>query len=163
MSEPIGRLDEWVAILRNVVHVNSPELLDLFDIYAAEAKFGREFIAHNLEKLRFNASILEIGAGSLILSSQLTREGCKVTALEPIGLGFSHFEQLREIVLQQAQEHNCLPILLKIPAEQLEIKEQFDFAFSINVMEHVGDVNQVIKRVAASLKEGSSYKFTCPN
>lgn len=156
-------LKEWVAILRETISVSSPELLQLFDIYATEAKFGREFIADRLENLSFNASVLEVGAGSLILSSQLVREGYQVTALEPIGGGFSHFEKLRQLVLQQALAYKCLPKLLEIPAEHLEVSEQFDFAFSINVMEHVSNVNQVIKTVGNSLKDGACYKFTCPN
>ncbi|MFN7976738.1 MAG: class I SAM-dependent methyltransferase [Vicinamibacterales bacterium] len=39
----------------------------------------------------------------------------------------------------------------------------FDLAFSINVMEHVGDPEAVLPRVVASLRPGGRYHFVCPN
>ena len=63
-----------------------------------------------------------------------------MTAVEPVGRGFSHFDRLRKIVLDYASEGGFAPTLFTIPAEDLEFASEFDYAFSINVMEHVGDV-----------------------
>ena len=60
---------------------NHPEMLSVFEIYAAEAMFGRRYISAEIDRLRPEAKILEIGAGSFLLSCQLVREGFKVTAL----------------------------------------------------------------------------------
>jgi 2-polyprenyl-3-methyl-5-hydroxy-6-metoxy-1,4-benzoquinol methylase len=104
-----------------------------------------------------------VGAGSMILSCQLAMEGFAVTALEPTGDGFSHFSKLRSIVLEQASKIGDMPKMLLLPAEELVDKNQYDFAFSINVMEHVENVACVVDRVAKSLHPAAVYHFTCPN
>lgn len=154
---------EWLAELRTSFNNTKPELLSLFETYAAEAIFGRSYIASELASLPSGAKILEIGAGSLLLSCQLCREGFQVTALEPIGIGFSHFKQMRQIVIDRAATLGCLPRNLNISAETLTEKNTFDFAFSVNVMEHVDDISQVITNVSRSLKVGAAYRFTAPN
>ncbi len=156
-------IDIWLNNLRAKVLERLPELIDMFDTYAGEARFGRAYIEPNLQQLEAGSSILEIGAGSLILSTQLVREGFKVTALEPIGEGFSHFEQLRALVMEEAATNGFATEMLVIPAEALAIQDRFSFAFSINVMEHVEDVGAVINRVCESLNATGSYRFTCPN
>lgn len=156
-------MDIWLDRLRIKVGHAAPELLELFNTYAGEARFGRSYIESNLQQLAQDAHVLEVGAGALILSSQLVREGYHVTALEPTGEGFSHFDRLRELVVEQAIEDECMPQLLEVPAESLKIKNKFNFAFSINVMEHVGDVEVVIDKVSQSLTSQGVYRFTCPN
>jgi SAM-dependent methyltransferase len=156
-------IDWLLADMRQYFNDKQPSLLALFDIYAEEAAFGRRYIASDLGSLPLGAKILEVGAGSLLLSCQLIREGFQVTALEPIGIGFSHFEQMRQIVLARAATLECLPKTLNINAEALTESDLFDYVFSINVMEHVEDISLVIARIAKSLKPGASYRFTCPN
>jgi len=156
-------IEVWLERLLARVGSNQPELLEMFDTYAGEARFGRSYIEPNLQQLKENAHILEVGAGALILSTQLVREGFEVTALEPTGEGFSHFDRLRELVLEEATCCGCAPELLEIPAEGLAVKDKFDFAFSINVMEHVQEVETVIDRVCDSLNAQGEYRFTCPN
>jgi hypothetical protein len=156
-------IEVWLERLRARVSSNQPELLELYNTYAGEARFGRAYIEPNLQQLKDGAHLLEVGAGALILSTQLVREGFKVTALEPTGEGFSHFDRLRELVMEEATSCGCTPELLAIPAEALAIKGRFHFAFSINVMEHVGDVETVIHRVCESLDSEGEYRFTCPN
>jgi 2-polyprenyl-3-methyl-5-hydroxy-6-metoxy-1,4-benzoquinol methylase len=156
-------IDLWIDSLRSEVKKINPELNAIFETYAAEAKFGRLFIDDNLKQLSKGAYLLEVGAGAMILSCQLVAEGFNVSALEPAGEGFSHLSMLRELVLKKADELNCSPQLCSYPAEKLLKQEEFDFAFSINVMEHVRDVEQVIGNVVRALKVGSFYRFTCPN
>ncbi|MCI5224150.1 MAG: methyltransferase domain-containing protein [Candidatus Electrothrix sp. AR4] len=91
------------------------------------------------------------------------REGFKVTALEPTGVGFSHFDRMRAVVAETARAQGVYPTLLDISAEMLAVKNQFDYAFSINVMEHVDDVERVLKRIGTSLCVDATYRFTCPN
>lgn len=156
-------MQPWLDEVRVSVADKSPELLSLFDTYSAEAAFGWSYIHQDIEKLRPHARILEVGAGALLLSCQLKRQGFDVTALEPTGEGFSHFSSLRQIVLRHARATDCVPSLLEFPAESLVENERFDYAFSINVMEHVADVPRVLERVGASLAPGAIYRFTCAN
>jgi len=159
----LATIDEWLNTLRIHLSQMEPALQDIFETYAAEAKFGRSFIDADLKKLQVGASILEVGAGSMILSCQLAMEGYAVTALEPTGDGFSHFSKLRLIVLEQASKIGDIPKMLLLPAEELVDKNQYDFAFSINVMEHVENVARVVDRIAESLHPAGVYHFTCPN
>ncbi|MDD2834165.1 MAG: methyltransferase domain-containing protein [Methylotenera sp.] len=156
-------IEDWLAQLRLKILSSAPNLIEIFDLYASEAKFGRNYIATELDKLAPNAEVLEVGAGSLILSTQLVREGFKLTALEPTGSGFSHFNQLREIVISEARLSGCMPNLIEVSAESLDISNYFDFAFSVNVMEHVNDIELTLIKVMQSIKVGGEYKFTCPN
>jgi SAM-dependent methyltransferase len=93
----------------------------------------------------------------------LVQEGFEVTGLEPIGTGFSHFERMRQIILARATTLGCLPQIINLTAEAITEKNSFEYAFSINVMEHVNDVERVLANVADSLKVGAIYRFTCPN
>ncbi len=153
----------WLVEVRSQFVNAAPELLPLFDTYAAEALFGRRYIDSDLECLRRGARVLEVGAGSLLLSCQLMREGFEVTALEPIGDGFSHFDQMRQMVLDKARSLGCCPAILDRPAEEFAVVNRFDYAFSVNVMEHVNDVARVLEAVGKGLNVGASYRFTCPN
>lgn len=156
-------MDAWLALMRSKFVETAPDLLALFETYAAEAKFGRLFIDADLKRLRPSARVLEVGAGSLLLSCQLVREGFDVTALEPVGEGFRHFDRMRSVVWEVADSEGCAPKILDRTAEALDAVECFDFAFSINVMEHVNDVKVVLDKVGHSLTVGGVYHFTCPN
>lgn len=138
-------------------------LLTLFDIYANEAVFGREWLDEDLRNLPAGSEVLEIGAGMMLLACQLVREGYVVTALEPVGEGFSHFHHLQQYVLEYATAHGFAPAILPCPGEELAQKNHYAFAYSLNVMEHVTDVSAVIERVYAALAPGGEYHFLCPN
>lgn len=162
-TEQTTALARWLAEVRDHFVTVATELLPLFDIYAAEALFGRCYIDADLKLLCPGAKVLEVGAGSLLLSCQLMREGFDVTALEPTGDGFTHFHQMREMVLNKARFQKCCPTILDLPAEKLDMVNRYDYAFSVNVMEHVDDVAMVLDAVGKSLADGASYRFTCPN
>ena len=156
-------IEWWLADVRaNFVNVE-PKLLPLFDTYAAEAMFGWHYIASDLECLHPGAKVLEVGAGSLLLSCQLVREGFQVSGLEPTGIGFSHFEQMRRLILRRAAILGYLPQVLDSAAEAFAESNSYDYAFSVNVMEHVEDVASVMTNVGRSLTAGASYRFSCPN
>jgi hypothetical protein len=85
-------IERWLPEVRSQFVDVVPELLPLFDTYVAEALFGRRYIDSDLEGLRPGAKVLEVGAGSLLLSCQLMGEGFDATALEPTGEGFYCFD-----------------------------------------------------------------------
>ena len=152
-----------LAELSGCVGRDHPHLVDLFATYAREALFGRAWIDENLQRLHPGSTILEVGAGSMLLSCQLCREGFDVTAVEPVGEGFSSFAELQELVLNYMKERGIAPNLLPVAIEALVTDRKFDFAYSINVMEHVEDVPEALSRVVATLVPGGEYRFTCPN
>ena len=156
-------INQLIKDIRNQIQLNHTELMDIFEVYAAEAVFGREVIDADLKLLPASASLLEVGAGSLMLSCQLLREGFQITALEPFGDGFSHFKSLQKVVLSVATKAGLQLSIINSPAEQLDVPATFDYAFSINVMEHVANEKQVITNVLKALKIGAKYRFICPN
>jgi len=137
--------------------------LSLFDTFANEAVVAREWLSASLDDMPKDSEVLDVGAGLMLLSCQLQREGFQVTALEPIGSGFSLFLELQRHVRLFADQKGFCPEILPISVESLDIHGKFDFAFSFNVMEHVANVESAVSRVHASLKPGSEFRFYCPN
>jgi len=162
-AENLTSINMWLAELREYFISTEPDILYLFDTYADEALYGRNYIASDLKHLHPGARVLEVGAGSLLLSSQLVREGFDVTAIEPFGHGFSHFIRMQQLILKKSAASGCLPNCLSMMAEDFSEHNSYDFAFSINSMEHVYDIERVIVNIKNSLHLGANYHFTCPN
>lgn len=146
-----------------IVNKDSPHLRALFRIFSQEARSSRIWLESNLNSLSKDVPILEVGAGLMLLSCQLRREGFLVASIEPVSEGFSEFSELQGIILAYAKENNCMPTIIPIPVEDMNLTNEFAFAFSVNVMEHVSDVNLALKNIVNSLKPGAEYRFTCPN
>lgn len=149
--------------IMDIVQHKAPHLEELFNVFAQEACTGRAWLAENLACLTHGARILEVGAGLMLLSCQLTKEGFAVSSLEPLGDGFSSFIELQKIVLAYAEKNNIMPMVIPIAVEQLTLENEFDFAFSINVMEHVSDVSIALERTIHAIRPGAEYRFICPN
>lgn len=149
--------------LHKIVIQSAPHLLSLFQVFAQEARFGRDWLSPNLNKLQPGAAILEVGSGLMLLSCQLVKEGYLVTAIEPIGEGFSDFHELQKIVLNYAEDHDIAPKYLRIPVEEFFQENAFDFAFSINVMEHIQNISMALMNISKAIRPGGKYRFTCPN
>jgi SAM-dependent methyltransferase len=149
--------------VRNIVRRDAPHLEGLLDIFAQEARVGREWLTPSLNRLALGAVILEVGAGLMLLSCQLAKEGFRVVALEPVGEGFSSFSELQKLVLAYAEKQGIAPDVLPIPVEQLDQESRFDFAYSINVMEHVGNFAVALETVGRAIRPGSEYRFICAN
>lgn len=153
-------MDAYFARMRSAVAAQQPAMLPLFDTMAGEARFARQWLAADLTALPNGAAILEVGGGTFLLGCLLAEEGFAVTSIEPVGDGFGEFAVLAKLILHEARKQ---PTLAACRAEDFASDVRFDFAFSVNVMEHVDDVGVVIDRVIAVLNPGASYRFFCPN
>jgi hypothetical protein len=156
-------LETMLAELLQVVHIEAPHLESLFDVFANEARFGWRWLQEDLKELSKGSNVLEVGAGLMLLSCQLVRAGFKVTAVEPFGEGFSVFSSLQLLILKYAKEKGYLPTIISLPIEALTINNTFNFAYSVNVMEHVEDVPLAICNITHALVPGASYRFICAN
>ena len=155
--------ERWLQDFERHARVIAPDLGDVLNDYIGEAHFGAEIIDAEMSQLPRGARVLEVGAGMLLLSCALRSAGYHVSAVEPVGIGFSHIDRLRELVWNYAADRGCCPEVRPIKAEQLVADAEFDFAFSMNVMEHVDDVPVVLRRVLSALRPGATYRFVCPN
>ena len=153
-------MEEFLARIRSHLDAHAPELRQLFDTMAAEARFAHDWLGEDLARLPTNAALLEVGGGVFLLSCQLAAQGFAITAIEPTGEGFDAFRQLGEIVLELAA---VKPTITTCKAEDFISDKRFDLAFSLNVMEHIELPDEAIARVSEVLKPGASYRFLCPN
>ncbi|MGI9350696.1 MAG: class I SAM-dependent methyltransferase [Rhizobiaceae bacterium] len=131
------------------------------DTYFSEMRFGYSFLNEHLPagKLR----ILEVGAGLGLLSIYLHKHGHDVVALEPAGLSFGLFAVTKNLIWNG--EKATLPDLLEKTAEQLDQESdgEFDFIFSINVMEHIEDIDMATDAILSVLKCSGICVNSCPN
>ncbi len=155
--------EPWLEGIERHARAIAPDLGDVLTDYIGEARFGAVIIDAEMGQLPRGSRVLEVGAGMLLLSCALQSAGYQVSAVEPVGIGFSHINRLRQIVWDYAIDRGCCPQLLSIKAEQIVADAEFDFAFSMNVMEHVDDVPLVLGRVVRALRPGAAYRFVCPN
>ena len=132
-------------------------------VYGNEAIQARYYLDEDLLNLQVGAPVLEIGAGVFALAGQLAREGFNVTALEPVGVGFDAISALGDLVLEALLEDGIGLTVRRHRAEEYDASAAFDFAYSINVLEHVDDVEEVLSRALNALRPGASLRFRCPN
>src|SRR5262249_30875587 len=138
-------IDEFFDRIRTHLDARAPSLLPLFDTMAGGAKFAHDWLSEDLARLPVDAALLGVGGGVFLLSCQLAAEGFAITAIEPTGQGFGEFKQLGDIVLELAA---VKPIIAPCKAEDFVSDERFDFAFSLNVMEHIDLPSEAIARVS---------------
>jgi SAM-dependent methyltransferase len=156
-------VDEFLAPVRQHLDAHAPHLRPLFDVMAGEARFARSWLDDDLRGLPPGAAILEIGAGAFLLTYELAREGFVVTAVEPTGAGFGAFEELGNLVLTLAARDGVAPTVVRCKAEEFRSDALFEFAFSVNVMEHIEAPSVAIERISGTLSPRGSYRFLCPN
>jgi SAM-dependent methyltransferase len=156
-------IDAWLAAVAGHVAASAPDLAPLLAAYADEARFGAAIAAADLAVVPRGGRVLEIGAGPMLLAGGLAAAGYRVTAVEPAGPGFGHLDRLRELVTGLAARDSLPLESVRLPAERLTARDTYDYAVSINVMEHVADVAAVLRAVYAALAPGAAYRFVCPN
>jgi 2-polyprenyl-3-methyl-5-hydroxy-6-metoxy-1,4-benzoquinol methylase len=140
-----------------------PELLSLFLTYQNEAVAARKLLHNSLIHLDSGAQILEVGGGILALTIQLASEGFDVTTVEPIGEGFNEISFIMGVYMRIAKEENLVFSLIQYPIEDCKFESNFDFIFSINVMEHLKNPYTVLLQMVKTLKNNGTYRFFCPN
>jgi SAM-dependent methyltransferase len=135
----------------------------LFDIYATEAEFGLSVIRGDIDALAPGARILEIGAGILLLSGFLATMGFQVHAVEPVAPGFSHARKLQQAILRHYEKIGLRLALVESDIEDFAEVDCFDYAFSINVFEHIRDIEQGLSNAYRSLRPPGALRIYCPN
>jgi len=109
------------------------------------------------------SSILEVGAGSKLVSYFLKQKGFDVIALEPFQDGFGFYESVWKLTSQQFAHINLKTIPLY--AEELDPQNNgyFDYMFSVNVLEHIHKFEEAIQAMKSVLNKGGAMRHTCPN
>lgn len=129
-----------------------------------EARFGLSRVLRVLPAADASSvKILEVGAGSCMLSAYLASKRLHVTAVEPLGPEFDFLCELQRGVLEFCQTEGIELKLVRTTGEELNFPEQFDVAFTINALEHMRDPLRTIDNMYDSLKPGGIALVHCPN
>jgi len=129
-----------------------------------QSKYGLSRIARILNGLqRGTEEVLEIGAGSFLLSAYIASKGIKVTALEPLSKDFNWFAKLQNDVLGFCREHNIVFERTTALAEDFVAPEKFDLIFSVHVLEHMRDPIRALDNMYQSLRPNGQIVTVCPN
>ncbi|MFC1688487.1 class I SAM-dependent methyltransferase [Pseudomonadota bacterium] len=153
-----------VERLRRSLSENNEKLRTAFVMYVLEALFFDSVLDDDLAQLRNSASILEVGAGIGLLSMLTSLRGFTVTAYEPESDGFGHMRQIRKI-LGDCWIGPALDVTFIDDYFTNNVADGpgFEFAYAINVIEHVPDPERLIQDVTSSLSPDGRARFICPN
>jgi SAM-dependent methyltransferase len=136
----------------------------IYDRFVNEARFGLSRVLRTLSSFDpETVEVLEVGAGSCILSSYLASKRLHVTAIEPLGPEFDFFTDLQDRVLEFCRRNSIELKLVHSTGEKLDLPGRFDVAFTINALEHMRDPLLTIDNMYKSLKPGGVVLVHCPN
>lgn len=135
----------------------------IFAIYASEAEFGWSVIRADVEALAPGAKVLEVGAGILLLSGFLASLGFDVHSVEPVAPGFSHARKLQKALLAHYARAGLRVTLVETEIEAYAEESRFHYTFSINVFEHIRDVELGLANAYRSLRPEGAMRVYCPN
>ncbi|MGX6649014.1 class I SAM-dependent methyltransferase [Maricaulaceae bacterium MS644] len=143
-----------------------PDELHWVSTLLEEALFGVDVIGGRLKEISEQgqaATVLEVGAGAFILSTWLAQLGYKVTALEPLGVGFGALRRIQDSVLEFAEAEGLSFTISRDFVEEHKPSAMYDFAFAINVFEHIERLDDAFGAVTGLLREGGALRVACPN
>jgi 2-polyprenyl-3-methyl-5-hydroxy-6-metoxy-1,4-benzoquinol methylase len=111
--------------------------------------------------LTTDVRILEVGAGSGTVTAFLKAQGANIVGLEPVRNSYEGFDPIR----LGLEAEGCDLELLHLQAEELDPAGlgQFDFIFSVNVIEHFQPLESNLDGMAGVLSPGGRMLHTCPN
>jgi SAM-dependent methyltransferase len=136
----------------------------MHDRFVNEARFGLSRVQRVLPSVDpSSVKILEVGAGSCMLSAYLASKRLHVTAVEPLGPEFDFFLGPQRRVLGFCQREGLELKLVRATGEEFSLPAQFDVAFTINALEHMRDPLRTIDNMYNSLKPGGVALVHCPN
>lgn len=125
--------------------------------YIEECVFGFNEINPIISK---DQNILEIGSGSGLLATYLSSLGYRITGLEPFDKAFNKLELILNTVKIENKEYLKI---IKTNIEAYETPNKYDIIFSINVFEHVEDINYCINKAIKLLANNGKLIILCPN
>lgn len=151
---------DLIAAIADATGQTEAEIATTLRIYASEAPVGVGLLrGHDLTGKR----VLEVGAGIGLQTCYLLNAGVNIESVEPEGVGFDNNHLLIEHISRKAA---LQPIPIHaIGAEALDpaVHGKFDVIFSLNVLEHIAELEDAIAAMARVLAPGGIMIHDCPN
>ncbi|MEJ1931457.1 class I SAM-dependent methyltransferase [Nostoc sp. NIES-2111] len=150
---------QFVAYAADRTGIDPTRISLVVETCAAEVPVGLAL----LENRPLTGRVLEVGAGIGLLAMELAARGVDIVALEPGANGFSQ-SALIGSALRDYVGARDLTILDK-PASGLNPQKDgtFDLIFSVNVLEHIPDLEDNFDGMLSVLSPLGSMVHTCPN
>lgn len=102
-------------------------------------------------------TVLDVGCGGGLLAEEFARAGCRVTGIDPSSPSL-------QVARAHATEAGLDIEYLEGRGEEMPIDgERFDVVYCCDVLEHVGDLDQVTAEIARALKPGGAYLYDTIN
>jgi len=122
-----------------------------------EAKWAIEFLQQYDVK---DKRVLEIGSGAGIVSACLALYGVQVTMVEPSAGVFNYHHAMCTELFKAL---NLKANLITTPIEDMSTQQQYDFIFSINVLEHIRNLDRAFSVMRNCLTDDGIMFHICPN
>jgi 2-polyprenyl-3-methyl-5-hydroxy-6-metoxy-1,4-benzoquinol methylase len=130
------------------------------DNYLNEVNVGFAVVRPLLAK---EHRLIEVGSGLGALSALLARLGFRIARLDPVGQGFDFCGVARQVI----EKFVPAPIDASYDCRAEELSPSrhgmFDLIFSLNVLEHVGDIDAAIGGMKSVLNLSGVMVHLCPN
>lgn len=162
-EEAVKMMKETSEYVENILKIIRPDLLNMFNTYSNEAIQSRKILNQDLLKLNYGDAILEVGAGILALATQLSREGFKVTAVEPVQDGFTEINFIMNQYVMIGKDTVGSFELIRSKIESIDFINKFNYIFAVNVIEHVENPYEIVLKLYNDLKENCGMRILCPN
>jgi 2-polyprenyl-3-methyl-5-hydroxy-6-metoxy-1,4-benzoquinol methylase len=170
MAAALARLDEVIVRARDTRNVASiarqcdlPEghVALLLETYCNEARFGLALVAPSL---RPGQRVLEIGTGIGLLAGVLADIGVEITGIEPGAAGFGFMPALAAVVTESLNSQRPFqPSDIGATTLDPSVHGQFDLIYSMNVLEHLLQLDASMAAMTGVLKPGGTMFHMCPN
>ncbi len=155
------KVHKRIADISTETKVDVEILKKRVETYVSEAIFGYKIIEPYL--IKKDIRILECGGGWMLLQSYLKSIGYNTVALEPLGKGFDFFGTAKSQLLSCLNNQDINVFEIGIEELDYKIQGEFDLIFSINVLEHVDNLELAFSKMSNVLSKSGMMIHHCPN
>jgi SAM-dependent methyltransferase len=130
--------------------------------YCNEARVGLRLIAPLLAP---GSRVLEVGSGIGLVSTLLANEGYGMVAIEPgaSSSGFGFMPHIASVVREVGDGDRAFLLDMSVVDLDPGRHGRFDLVFSINVLEHIPDLEGTFSAMASVLEPRGQMVHLCPN
>lgn len=162
INQFLTRVMDEKFVARAATNLNRPhsEIKAILVTYANEARVGYSLIQPFLDP---NKRILEVGAGIGVLSSYLHMNGQSIVAIEPSGVGFDLNNALGRELHQWLELESIEYLDIGVETLARDKLGEFEVIYSVNVVEHLPDLELAFDRMNSVLSRTGTMLHTCPN